>query len=38
LLAGDNPGSKVAKAEALGVPVVGLEPFLRMIGHDDQED
>jgi DNA ligase (NAD+) len=38
VLAGESPGSKVAKATELGVPVMGLEEFLRMIGHDGQED
>ncbi|MFM1991811.1 MAG: ligase LigA [Pseudomonadota bacterium] len=38
VLAGDSPGSKVAKAIALGIPVIGLEAFIRMIGHDGQED
>jgi DNA ligase (NAD+) len=38
VLAGENPGSKIAKAVELGIPVLGLEQFLRMIGHDGQED
>ena len=38
VLAGDNPGSKVAKATALGIPVVDLEQFLRMIGHHGEKD
>jgi DNA ligase (NAD+) len=38
VLAGDNPGSKIAKATELGVPVIELEQLLRMIRHDGQED
>jgi DNA ligase (NAD+) len=38
VLAGDQPGGKVGKAVALGVPVIGLDEFLRMIGHDGQEN
>ncbi|MHC5054239.1 MAG: NAD-dependent DNA ligase LigA [Planctomycetota bacterium] len=34
VLAGANPGSKLAKAEALGVRVVDLPEFLRMIGRE----
>lgn len=32
VLAGDSPGSKLAKARELGVRVVDLDEFLRMIG------
>ena len=38
VLAGDNPGSKIAKARELGVPVIDLDELLRMIGHDGKED
>ncbi|MHC4200143.1 MAG: helix-hairpin-helix domain-containing protein, partial [Planctomycetota bacterium] len=34
VLAGANPGSKLAKAEKLGVPVIELAEFLRMIGQE----
>jgi DNA ligase (NAD+) len=33
VLAGDAPGSKLAKAEKLGVTVIGLDEFLKMIGR-----
>ena len=33
VLAGANPGSKLAKAEKLGVPVIDLPEFLRVIGR-----
>jgi len=33
VLAGANPGSKLAKAEKLGVPVIELAEFLKMIGE-----
>jgi len=33
LLAGENPGSKYDKAQALGVPVLGEEDLRRMIGQ-----
>jgi DNA ligase (NAD+) len=38
VLSGDNPGSKIAKATELGIPVIELEQFLRMIGRDGQEN
>jgi len=38
VLAGDNPGSKIARASELGIPVLALEQLLRMIGQDGQED
>ena len=31
LLAGDNAGSKLAKADTLGVPVISEEAFLKML-------
>jgi DNA ligase (NAD+) len=34
VLAGDSPGSKIAKARELGIPVIDLDQLLRMIGHD----
>jgi len=38
VLAGENPGSKIAKAIELGIPVLDLEHFFRMIGRDGQEN
>jgi DNA ligase (NAD+) len=38
VLSGENPGSKIAKAYELGIPVLDLEQFLRMIGRDGQEN
>jgi DNA ligase (NAD+) len=38
VLAGDSPGSKIAKARELGIPVIDVEQFLRMIGQHGQED
>jgi DNA ligase (NAD+) len=38
VVAGDSPGSKIAKATELGVPVIDLDQLLRMIGHDGKED
>ena len=38
VLSGENPGSKIAKATELGIPVMDLEQFLRMIGRDGQEN
>jgi DNA ligase (NAD+) len=38
VLAGDSPGSKIAKARELGIPVIDVEHFFRMIRQDGQED
>ena len=38
VLSGENPGSKIAKATELGIPVMDLEQFLHMIGRDGQEN
>jgi DNA ligase (NAD+) len=38
VLSGGNPGSKIAKATELGIPVIELAQFLRMIGRDGQEN
>lgn len=38
VLAGDNPGSKIAKARELGVQVIDVDQFFRMIGQHGQED
>lgn len=32
VLAGDNPGSKLARAESLGVPIINEEEFLAQVG------
>ena len=32
VLAGANPGSKIKKAESLGVRVINLDDFMKMIG------
>jgi DNA ligase (NAD+) len=34
VLAGEKPGSKLAKARRLGIPVIGLGEFLKMVGDD----
>jgi DNA ligase (NAD+) len=33
LVAGDKPGSKFKKAEALGVPILNEDQFKRLIGE-----
>jgi DNA ligase (NAD+) len=33
VLAGEKAGSKLAKARKLGVPVVGLDDFMKMVGR-----
>jgi DNA ligase (NAD+) len=38
VLAGDAPGSKMARARELGIPVIDLDELLRMIGRDGKED
>jgi DNA ligase (NAD+) len=37
VLSGENPGSKIARARDLGVPVIDLDQFLGMIRHDGKE-
>lgn len=37
LLAGENPGSKLTKAEALGIPVLTWEEFLEKLAQTDTE-
>ena len=36
LLAGDKAGSKLTKAEKLGVKIVGEEAFLTMVGDENR--
>jgi NAD-dependent DNA ligase len=31
VIAGENPGSKLARAEALGVEILGLEEFEKLL-------
>jgi DNA ligase (NAD+) len=38
VLAGDNPGSKIAKARELGVQVIDVDQLFRMIGQHGQKD
>ncbi len=37
LILGDKPGSKLTKAQALGVPVIEEDEFLRMINSEGEE-
>jgi DNA ligase (NAD+) len=37
LIAGDNPGSKVTKAEALSIPVLSEDEWLRILQRMEQE-
>ncbi len=38
VVAGENAGSKLAKAQSLGVKVIGESEFLEMLGGNDQAD
>ena len=38
VVAGDNPGSKIAKARELGVPILDLDQLLRKIEQDGEAD
>jgi DNA ligase (NAD+) len=38
VLAGDEPGSKITKAQQLGVPVISIDQLLGMIRDDGQEN
>jgi DNA ligase (NAD+) len=34
LVAGEDPGSKLSKAQSLGIAIISEEEFMRMIGED----
>ncbi len=38
VLAGDQPGSKIARAQQLGIPVISIDQLEGMIREDGQED
>jgi DNA ligase (NAD+) len=38
VLAGDQPGSKITKAQQLGVPVISIDQLQGMIRDDGQEN